>query len=86
MRDKLKLVYDGREMIITPKTPYTCDERLHKATKTDKYIKAGQYYKLYDYIFTAKPKPIQETMDGLRTRFEALGRALGKTPKQEKLI
>lgn len=86
MRDKLRLIYDGREMIITPKTPYICDGRLHKAEKTDKYIKRGDYYKLYDYVFLAKSKPIEETMEGLKAKFEALGRALGKTPKQESLL
>jgi hypothetical protein len=76
MKDKLLLKFDGREMIITPKTPYTCDERLHRAEKTDKYIKKGEYYKLYDYVFVAKQKPIEETWDGVKARFEALGEGL----------
>lgn len=88
MNDKLTLEYGGKEMLITPKTPYTCDERLHRAERTDKYIKKGEYYKLYDYVFSARPSVVEETMGGIKAKWEAIGRALGKikTPKQGELV
>ena len=90
MKQNLKLIYDGREMIITPHTQYTCDERLHRAKKTDKYIKKGDYYKLYDYVFNPRVhQSMEETWDGVKAKFTAMGEALGKfraKPKQEKLI
>ena len=79
----MRLVYDGKYMIITPKTPYICDGILHKAERSDKYIAKGDYYKLYDYVFTPKHSVVEQTMDGLKANFEALGRALGKIKNNE---
>jgi len=79
MKENIKLVYKDKYMIVKPKTKYVCDERLHRAERSDQYIKKGQYYKLYDYVFASygsvKKDPVT-TADGLKQNYQALGDAL----------
>ena len=61
---------------------YTCDERPQIAQRSDKYIKKGSIYRLYDYEFIPQEtaKELDWTLDGLRKLSEAF-KNLNK-PKQ----
>lgn len=88
--EKIRLTFKDRFMIVTPHTQYTCDDRFHKAEKSDEYIKKGEYYKLYDYVFNPRKNAKFDTghyksKRALKNEHEALGIALGKLPKKKLL-
>lgn len=53
---KLIVDYEGQRMLVHNLEAYECDGQSFLARHTDKYIKAGKTYKLYDYIWA----PIEE--------------------------
>lgn len=48
---KLIVDYEGQRMLVHNLDAYECDNQSFLAHHTDKYIKAGKQYKLYDYIW-----------------------------------
>lgn len=53
---KLIVDYEGQRMLVHNLDNFTCDGQSFLARHTDKYIKSGNTYKLYDYIWA----PIEE--------------------------
>lgn len=49
---KLIVDYNGERMLVHNLDDYSCDGQSFLARHTDKYIKAGNMYKLYDYIWS----------------------------------
>lgn len=48
---KLIVDYEGQRMLVHNLEDYTCDNQSFLARHTDKYIKAGNSYQLYDYYW-----------------------------------
>lgn len=75
----IQVEYDGQVMKINSTTPYTCDMRHHIAQMTDKYIKQGQTYLLFDYTWTPVVESENEwTDEGKSKMFEAMKKLFGK--------
>ena len=51
MKEPLTIEYEGKLMKVRNLKDYTCDERPQIAQRSDKYIKKGEIYRLYDYEF-----------------------------------
>jgi hypothetical protein len=78
----LRVEYEDKYMIITPKTDFELNAPPQKANRTDKYIKKGEYYQLRDYQWLPLEtvKPIEYTNDGRLKMLEAWKKL--KSPKQ----
>lgn len=83
MREPLQIEYDGRIMKVKNLKDYTCDERPQIAQRSDKYIKKGEIYRLYDYEFFPQEEvnPASDwEMEGLKKMLIAWKNS--KKPKQ----
>lgn len=82
MREPLTIEFEGKLMRVRDLKDYTCDERPQIAQRSDKYIKRGEIYRLYDFKWnpTEEPTPLDYTKEGLGKLLEAW-KAL-KRPKQ----
>lgn len=75
----LKIVFEGQEMVILPEKlkNYTCENQEFTAKRTDKYIRAGEKYKLYDYEWIPQ-KNYGWTEKGLKHLFECYKKVFKK--------
>lgn len=64
----IEVTHNGLKMKINSASSYTCDNVPHIAQRTDKYIKAGKVYQLFDYEW----KPIVENDEWTSSGKESL--------------
>jgi hypothetical protein len=87
---KVKIEYDGQYMIIDGDTKYEITAPPQIAQRTDKYMKKGKPYQLYDYLWSPvnEKTPTEYTQDGLKELHKIMKSLFSKKPldKQEKLI
>jgi hypothetical protein len=81
MKEPLVIEFEGKRMKVKDLKDYACDERPQIAQRSDKYIKRGETYHLYDFEFIPEePTPLDYTKEGLSSLLKAW-KAL-KKPKQ----
>lgn len=51
MDEPLVICYGGKTMRVHNLDDYTCDQRRHIAERTDTYIRKGDLYSLFDYVW-----------------------------------
>jgi len=51
MREPLVIEFEGKQMKVRDLDKYYCDDIPHTAQRSDKYIRKGHQYRLYDYLF-----------------------------------
>jgi len=86
MKEPLTLLFDGKSMKIKNLKSYTCDNIPFVAQMSDKYIKKGAIYRLYDYEFSPDPEIVQDYTDlGLKRKFEAMKEALFGKKKETQM-
>ena len=79
MKEPLVIEFEGKQMKVKDLDKYYCDNIPHHAQLSDKYIKKGQVYYLYDYLFVPNIEevPAQDyTKEGLEMKLKALKDAL----------
>lgn len=69
---KLIVDYEGQRMLVHNLEAYECDGQSFLARHTDKYIKAGNTYKLYDYIWDPVKQKEEEPEISLNGRMMML--------------
>ena len=82
MREPLIISYGGKQMKVKDLNKYYCDNIGHYAQLTDKYIRKGQVYYLYDFEFSPNIEEVskdynEEGLKGLLNAWKA-----HKAPKQ----
>jgi hypothetical protein len=86
MKEQLTIEFEGKKMIVKNLKDYTCDERPQIAQRSDKYMKRGDIYRLYDYTFIPEEdKPLDFTKDGMTKMYEAMKGFFKKKPEQTKI-
>lgn len=86
MREPLIIEFEGKQMKVKDLNKYYCDDIPHTAQKSDKYIRKGEQYRLYDYLFEPNIEAIPQEnweMDGLKKMLLAWKNL--KKPKQLKI-
>lgn len=81
----VKIEYDGQYMVVDGNTKYEITAPPQIAQKTDKYMRKGKPYQLYDYLWSPhiEKNVVDYTNEGLGKLLEAW-KAL-KRPKQNTL-
>jgi hypothetical protein len=83
MREPLIIDFENKQMRVKDLNKYYCDQIPHHAQLTDKYIRKGEVYYLWDYLFEpnieATP-PTEYTETGLKGLLQAWKNL--KKPKQ----
>ena len=79
---KVRAEFEGQYMLISPDDKYEVTAPNQTAHRTDKYIKKGQIYTLWDFWWSPvdEVKPTDWTMGGLSKLVEAYRKM--KAPKQ----
>jgi len=71
-RQVIEIYYEGNKMRVNGNTQYECDGRNHLAKRTDKYIKRGETYQLYDYVWNpVVTEPEDMSLDGRMSLLKA---------------
>lgn len=87
MKQKIEIIYDNATMIIDSNTPYKITAPTQIAQRTDKYIKKGEAYQLYDYKW--HPQIVKEeeyTREGLEKLHEAMSKLFKKEKTEQKEV
>lgn len=81
---KVKIEYDEQYMMVDGETPYEITAPPQIAKITDKYLRKGKPYQLYDYFWAPlnEKTPRDYTCEGLSLLYKAFKTALKKEPKQ----
>lgn len=81
---KIKIEYEGQYMVVDGLTHYEVTAPPQIAKRTDKYIRAGQPYQLYDYVWNPQEDkgPIGYTKEGLERLHDAYAKIFGKKVKK----
>ena len=85
---KLIVDFQGQRMLIQNLNDYTCDGQSFLAHHSDKYMKAGQMYKLWDYTWVPveqKPEEPEITLEG-RMKMLAAWKELQKKKQKQLTI
>lgn len=69
---KLIVDYEGQRMLVSNLEDYTCDNQSFLARHTDKYIKTGNMYKLYDYVWSPVEQKREEPEISMEGRMKML--------------
>lgn len=85
MNEPLTIMYQDRHMRVRDLADFYCDQRHHIAQRSDKFIRKGQTYMLYDYLWDpSDPVEVEYTEDGRKAMLTAW-KALKKNV-QERLL
>lgn len=81
-REPLVIEYDDKQMRVKNLDKYTCDQIPHHAQLSDRYIKKGDVYYLYDFLFepTIEVKKAEFTNEGRMAMLNAWKKL--KAPRQ----
>ena len=80
MHQQIKITHENAYMIIDGKTPYLITAPTQVAQHTDKYIKRGEYYSLYDYKWNPTIEVKDYTKEGLGKLHNAMSKIFKKKP------
>lgn len=86
MKEELIIEFEGKQMKVRDLDKYYCDNIPHHAQHSDKFIKKGDVYYLWDYLFepNIEINPAENwEMDGLKKMLLAWKNL--KKPKQMKV-
>lgn len=70
---KVKIIYDGQYMYVDANTPYETTAPPQIAQRTDKYMRKGEAYELFDYVWSpvVEKNVVDYTSEGLSKLAEA---------------